>query len=34
MLQRLTRKVGILDTQPVCNDLTSWRLNQGRFSIP
>ena len=22
------------DTQPVCNDLTSWRLNQGCLSIP
>ena len=22
------------DAQPVYNDLTAWRLNQGRFSIP
>jgi len=36
LLQRLTRKVGIgnNDAQPVYNDLTSWLLNQGRFSIP
>ena len=31
LLQRLTKKVGIShnDAQPVCNDLTAWRLNQG-----
>ena len=36
LLQRLTRKVDISpnDAQPVYNDLTAWRLNQGPCSIP